>query len=382
MAEISVIIPAYNQAAYLAEAIQSVYSQTYKDWELVVVDDGSTDDTPQVLAGLRDSRLSIVRQANKGVSAARNTGIRLSSAPLVTFLDADDVFLPDKLEALREYLSDHPDVGLVVGGKQNIDSSGRTYEEKASTLTRLDFPELLLANDIPLGGVMIRRESLERVGGFDESMHSCEDWDLWLRLVVAGYKLSRVKQVVVAYRIHSGQVTGDATAMRIDTVGLWEKFFNLPNLPSYLLAYRGVAVASALVRTSARAFRSGEFETGNRDLTEAIKLDPSLRGAGYRKLADLFRGWAADPQTQDPEGFMLSITKHLPLSLFGLRRQLRQAVAAMILESFFGASRDSWRSRRRALVKALYYDPLWLTNRGVLRMVADTWLPFSPKRTM
>ena len=381
MADISVIIPAYNQAAYLAEAIQSVYAQTFTDWELVVVDDGSTDDTVQVLAGFQDSRISVVNQARKGVSAARNTGVCHSSAPLVTFLDADDLFLPDKLKALHRYLSDHPDVGLVVGGKLWIDSLGRNSGEKAGTLTRLDFPELLLTNDIPTSGLMIRREWLERVGGFDESMHTCEDWDLWLRLAAAGCQLSRVKTVVVAYRIHSGQVTGDAAAMRIGTLGLWEKFFNLPNLPSYLLPYRSLTVAAALVRTSARAFRSGEFEVGNRDLAKAITLDPSLSVAGYRKLADLLRGWAADPQTQDPEAYLISISKHLPSSLLALRRQLRQAVAAMILESFFGASRDSWRSRRQALVKALYYDPSWLTNRGILRMIADAWLPFSPKRT-
>jgi glycosyltransferase involved in cell wall biosynthesis len=381
MAEISVIIPAYNQAAYLAEAIQSVYDQTFTDWELVVVDDGSTDDTPRLLAGFQDSRMSVVRQANRGRSAARNTGICLTSAPLVSFLDADDLFLPDKMTELHRYLNDHPEVGLAVGGMQRVDSLGRTYEEKTITPTRLDFPGLLLGDDIQLGGVMIRREWLERVGGFDESMHTCEDWDLWLRLVVAGCQLSRVEKVVMAYRIHSGQVTGDVATMRIGTLGLWEKFFSLPNLPSDLLAYRSLAVASALVRTSARAFRSGDFETGNRDLAEAIKLDPSLSGAGYRKLADLLRGWAADPRTQDPEAYLISISKHLPSSLCGLRRQLRQAAASMILESCFGASRTIWRSRRRALIKALYHDPSWLTNRGVVRMLVEAWFPVARKRS-
>jgi hypothetical protein len=134
-------------------------------------------------------------------------------------------------------------------------------------------------------------------------------------------------------------------------------------------------VAAALVRTSARAFRSGDFETGNSDLAEAIRLDPSLSNIGYRKLADLLRGWAVDPQTQNAEAYLISISNHLPSSLFELRVWLRKAAAGVILESFFGASRDGWRGRRRQLLKALYYDPTWLANRGVLRMIAETWLP-------
>lgn len=380
MAEISVIIPAYNQAAFLPEAIQSVYDQTFTDWELVVVDDGSVDETSQVLASFKDSRINVIRQANKGVSAARNRGIFHSSAPLVSFLDADDLFVSDNMEVLHRYLKDHSEAGLVVGGRQRIDLSGRKYEEKAIMPSCLDFPDLLLGNDIPPDGMMVRRDWLECVGGFDESMHTCEDWDLWLRLVLAGCRFSRVEQVVVSYRIHSKQVTGNAAKMRTGTLGLWEKFFNLPNLPSDLLTYRNLAVASALVRTAARAFRAGEFETGNNDLIGAIELDPSLTKAGYKRLVELLRGWASDPQTQDPEAYLLAISNQVPPKLPKLGRQIRKAIAAMILESLFGKSKEVWRTKRLALIRAISYDPSWLTNRGVLRMILDAWFTLPAKR--
>lgn len=382
MAEISVIIPAYNQAAYLAEAIRSVIDQTFTDWELFVVDDGSTDNTAQILAGFQDPRIHVVRQANRGVSAARNTGIYYSSAPLITFLDADDLFMLDKMAVLYEYLKNHPNIGLVVGGMQSLDSSGRLFEEKIVSQTCLGFPGLLFGNDIPLGGVMLRRDWLNPVGGFDESMHTCEDWDLWLRLAVAGCQLSQVEKVVVAYRIHSGQVTRNAAKMRIDSLRMWDKFFAIPGLPADLLAYRDYTVASALVRTAARAFRSGEFEMGNSDLVNAIKMDPGLSSSGYKRLVDLLKGWAVDPQTQDSEAYILNVSRHVSLKLPGLRRQLRKAIAAMLLGPLFDTSPNVWRIQRKSLIKAILYDPSWLTNRGVLRMIVGAWFTLHPRRTI
>ncbi len=112
---VSVIIPAYNQARYVRKAIQSVFEQTFPNFELIVVDDGSTDETPQILASIIDPRMRVIRQPNAGLSAARNTGVRESTAPLVTLLDSDDFFLPDKLSVQKEYLDTHPEIGMVSG---------------------------------------------------------------------------------------------------------------------------------------------------------------------------------------------------------------------------------------------------------------------------
>jgi hypothetical protein len=231
-----------------------------------------------------------------------------------------------------------------------------------------------LENLIPVGGVMVRRAWLERTGGFDESMRAGEDWDLWLRLVVAGCQLGCVQKVVCAYRTHVGQMTQNAALMRAATLRVLDKVFNQPDLPSHWRVYENQAIAGVLVRSAARAFHSGEFEIGNNDLIEATKLDPGLISEGYNRLADILRGWASAPQTRDPEAYLLAISKHLPPPLGGLRRQLGQAIAAVILESLFGTSCEIWRARRKALMRAICYDPSWLLNRGVLRMLTYAWL--------
>lgn len=374
MVNVSVIVPAYNQGAYLAEAIRSVRDQTFTEWELVIVNDGSTDDTSQVLSRFDDSRMRVVVQPHKGVSAARNAGIHNTSAPLVAFLDADDAFMPDAIAALRAHLMAAPDVGVAVGARR-VHASGGKAGATSNRPLRLGFPELLLENDIPLDGAMIRREWLQRVGGFDESLDTNEDWDLWLRLLIAGCRLARLEKIVVSYRIHAGQVTQDEAKMRIGTMSLWDKFFNLPNLPPDLHAYRDVALSAARVRTAARAFRARQFTVGNSDLVEATKLDAGLCRDRYKRLVDLLRGWADDPLTPDPEAYLVAVSKHVTPELPGLRRQLRKATAAMILEPLFGASPNMRRRGKWPIVKAIVYDPSWLTNRGVLRMMMEGWRP-------
>jgi hypothetical protein len=116
---------------------------------------------------------------------------------------------------------------------------------------------------------------------------------------------------------------------------------------------------------------------GNNDLIEAIQLDPGLASANYKRLVELLVGWASDLQTEDPESYLLAVSDHVS-KLPGLRHQLRKAIAAMILGSLFGTSQEVRRTQRKALIKAILYDPSWITNRGVLRMIVEAWFIPSP----
>jgi glycosyltransferase involved in cell wall biosynthesis len=200
MSAISVIIPTYNHAAFVGEAIQSVLGQTFRDLELVVVDDGSTDATQEVLGQVGDPRLCVVRQANAGLLAARSAGVNATTAPFVTFLDADDVFLPDTLATMEQYLRAHPDVGLVAGGVRYIDSAGRVLGEHVAMPASLDVADLLLHNPITVSGILLRRTWYERVGGFATGRvyDACGDWHLWLRLRAAGCPFGWVERAVVS----------------------------------------------------------------------------------------------------------------------------------------------------------------------------------------
>lgn len=371
---ISVIIPAYNQARYVSQSLQSVLNQTYPNFELIVVDDGSTDETPQIIARVQDPRVRVIRQANAGLSAARNTGLRESSAPLVTFLDADDYFLPDKLEVLLRFLEEHPDTGLVAGKARYIDHLSNTLPSPAMPSTRLDLPELLYENPICVSSILMRRMWLERVGVFDETLRACEDWDMWLRLLAAGCPMAWVEHEVVAYRIHPGQMTSQSVRMQKAIFSVLDKFFSQPQLSRNLSAQKNRVYAVALVHAAAYAYLANEFESATRDLAEAVRLDPTLQDDRYKRLIELLVAWAHDPRASDPRSFLRRIVVHLPPTQRDLAMPLRRAVSDVMLAPLFKGTKETWRARKMDLIQAVLYKPDWLLNRGVWRMLVDAWL--------
>ncbi|MEP7308727.1 MAG: glycosyltransferase family 2 protein [Acidobacteriota bacterium] len=181
---VSVVIPVFNRPAAVRRAIDSVLGQTYQDFEIIVVDDGSTDATPAAVEALADPRIRLIRHGrNRGGSAARNTGIRASSAPYVAFLDSDDEWLPTKLAQQLEVFERSSDqVGLVYTGAERVFPDGSV--SRHIPRRRVDLSLALLTDNVvgetSLG--MVRRSALEAVDGFDESLPSCQDLDLWLRV--------------------------------------------------------------------------------------------------------------------------------------------------------------------------------------------------------
>jgi glycosyltransferase involved in cell wall biosynthesis len=180
--EISVVIPTYNRSSLVAEAVASVLAQRGVDCEVIVVDDGSTDDTREQLAPLA-GRVHYHRQDHAGVSSARNTGIRLARADWVAFLDSDDLWLPRKLAAQRDHLNAHPGFAVCQTGEIWLHRGRRRnqkgYHQKPEGHC---FPQLLERCLVSPSAVMIRKRLLEAVGGFDPALPACEDYDLWLRI--------------------------------------------------------------------------------------------------------------------------------------------------------------------------------------------------------
>jgi len=301
---VSVIVPAYNQGHYVGEAIQSVLDQTYQDFEIIVVDDGSTDKTAEVTKSFSDPRVHYIYQENRGLSGARNTGIRHSAGIYLTFLDSDDLFLPEKLELLVACLGDNSEIGLVAGQAIPINETGQPVGRIFDVPLPEDTSQLLLGNPLHVGSVMVRREWQVKAGFFDESLRSYEDWDMWLRLALLGCKMGWVDQPVSLYRFHQAQMTRDGQQMTTATFAVLEKTYNDPSLPVAWQAIRDQAYSQAYIRAAAQAYTARDYDSAGDCLNQAVQLNPQLVADNARLLARQVAGWAHYAKTGDSLAFL------------------------------------------------------------------------------
>lgn len=186
-APVTVVIPAYNDAAWIADAITSVLTQTMRPAEILVVDDGSMDDTAELVRDRFGSMVTVISRANGGPSRARNTGIEAASQPYLAFLDADDVWIPAKLERQVRFLETSPDIGLVATDwvRDAHELPAEVPDLEGVPKTAIRYADLLALNRFQTSTVVTRTKLLQEVGGFDPAVDGAEDWDLWVRLAQA-----------------------------------------------------------------------------------------------------------------------------------------------------------------------------------------------------
>ncbi len=224
--QVSVIIPTYNRARAADRAVRSVLHQSYQDLEIIVVDDGSTDDTQKVIEELDDQRLRYIRhERNRGGSAARNTGIEAAHGHYIAFLDSDDEWLPQKLERQAQFLqSSEPSVGAVCAGFVVVDERGHTGGVRIPSDRSVTLDELFCRNSIGTAStVVVKRECFERVQ-FDPAMESCQDWDMWIRLAKR-YKFAFVPEVLVRYHFNRyGMITANSRAVADGHLRIAQKY--------------------------------------------------------------------------------------------------------------------------------------------------------------
>jgi glycosyltransferase involved in cell wall biosynthesis len=209
---VSVVMPVRDGERFLQEALDSTLAQTLDDLELIVVDDGSTDSTANLLAesAQGDRRVRVHRQTPGGLTVALNAGCALAEAPLIARMDADDVMLPDRLERQIAYLEAHPDVALLGGGIVLVDETGREIDREPGR-ARLDF---LVRNELTHATVMMRADALRALGGY--RLDQSEDYDLWLRFDER-YGVAALAESVIHYRLHPGQFS--VTALERQALG-------------------------------------------------------------------------------------------------------------------------------------------------------------------
>ncbi len=376
---VSAIIPAHNQGRYLVEAVASVLQQTLADLEVIVVDDGSTDDTARVARGFGDPRVHYVYQNNRGLSAARNTGIRRARGRYLTFLDADDLFLPRKLELLVGALEQNPAAGIAAGQAVPIDERGRPVGRIFDKPLPDEPAQLLAGNPLHVGSIVVRASWQARVGFFDESLRSYEDWDMWLRLALAGCRSVWVPRPVSCYRFHRSQMTRNGDRMTAACFAVLDKLFARGDLPESWRRAEDIAYSRAHLRAAAQAYLARDFGTAAGHLVQAVTRDPTLLEEDARRLADHFRSWTELPKVGAPLNFLEDIYGHLPPALRRLaaRRRLHLGRAAAELALRAGDLGDL-RAARRYGWRALRYRPLFLLNWRLVRMSARAMLARRP----
>lgn len=227
---VSVIIPVYNGSGYLLEAIDSVLSQTYRYYEIMVVDDGSTDDTAALLQPyLRQNseQIRYVYQANQGVGAARNHGIRQARGSWIAFLDQDDVWLPEKLALQTNQAQLKPQSGIIHSGWQIIDAQGnvRSTVQPWQGLPELTLSAWICWKPIFLGAMLFRQDWLSQVGGFDATWQQTGDVELGLRLAALGCPAVWVQQATVQYRQHPANTSRNVQEQIGELSAMLDRFF-------------------------------------------------------------------------------------------------------------------------------------------------------------
>ena len=265
---VSVIIPAYNAAAYIGGALASVFAQTFEDYEVIVVNDGSPD-TPALERALApyDGRIVYVEQENRGPSGARNTAIGVARGRYVALLDSDDEWLPEYLAEQVRMFEAEPRLDMVYADAELFgDSSlaGKTFMEGAPSRGPVTFESLLrYESSIITSGTVARKQALVEAGLFDEAFVRCEDFDLWLRLAHRGGRISYQRRVLARHRAHAESLAADAIRMVEAQVGVLEKSLRL--LP--LTAAQRELIERQLLNCSAqidlergkRHFAAGEY---------------------------------------------------------------------------------------------------------------------------
>ena len=277
---VSVLMPVYNSRQYLAQAVDSVRQQTLPAWQLIIVDDGSTDDTPRLLRAYDDDpRIICLRQENAGPATARNTALARATGRYTAFLDSDDLWPPDYLARMTAALEASPETVLAFSGWQYVDEEGQPLPQAIGVhqgmVARLR-DDLAWRNQLMPSGVVARREALAACGGFDPDLRGTEDWDLFLRLMALG-PFAGVPDVLMWYRTHADNLSDGIEAMEQERFKVHSKHLGgLDSQPSSWPAARRQAAAYAVFVSALAYLRLGQQDAALDKLGQALRGWPEM----------------------------------------------------------------------------------------------------------
>jgi len=266
---VSVVIPTYNRAHLIGKAIQSVFNQSYQDFEIIIIDDGSTDNTEEIIKGYKDKRINYIKhERNQGISAARNIGIKKARGEYIAFLDSDDEWLPEKLDKqIKVFQNEPPEVGVVCSWSFKINEKGN-YIGKVCLPKKEGYmyKDLLSSNNLSVPTLLIRKECFEKVGLFDNLLNGQEDWDMWIR-IAKYYRFVLIKAPLAKRRIHSKQISNDLERKIITAHRILLKYSDELKKSRSIYSKHYFYIGNRLCHM-------GKIKEGQRYLLKAISLYP------------------------------------------------------------------------------------------------------------
>ncbi|MCS6881932.1 MAG: glycosyltransferase family A protein [Oscillochloridaceae bacterium] len=323
---VSVIIPTFNRADLLPQTIESCLAQTYRNLEVIVVDDGSTDATAEVVARY-GPKVIYVKQDRQGVGRARRRGVQQASGEYITFLDSDDLMLPTKIERQAQVLAEHPEVGLCHGWYYAIDEHGRKLDLMTDIPETDVLTELICRCFIWSGAPLVRRASLEALGVCGAAWErGIYDWDLWLHIALAGHRFFCIRAPLGAYRIHASALSSNIQVVARRIFGILDRVYDDPRTPAALHPVKERAYATWHTWFAFRSYAACAWEAAQRHLTLALASAESPI-AHPAALARQIAYHAVNGRSADPLKYLDDVFAHLPPQVEGVQAYHRQVRA-------------------------------------------------------
>lgn len=377
MTHVTVVIPCCNQREYVADAIRSALSQSHLSLDVVVVDDGSTDGSSEVVgrsAAAAGGRVTLLRQENAGLAAARNRGLAASRGEYVWFLDSDDRLHRSAVADLSSRLDARPELALVCCGWREVADDGVTVLGSMRPHPHEDLLTALLLRKLFFfaSATLLRRSSLERAGGFDARLRWGEDVDLWLRLALAGAKFDFHDGALLDYRVHAASMTAQIDATQIEH---WQRglrlFFARPDLPTDLRELEKEAWSMLHLESAGRFLRLGRMAQAREQLQAAQDsgFEPD-KHANRQRFLDWAAGTAASSRTVDGAAFMTALFAALPEAWSAWRPLRGQALGRFHAARAFALMAAGRRGEARPhAMRAVWGDVTQRANRGLWRIL-------------
>ena len=381
---ITVVIPTYNHERFLRDAVESALAQTYPFVEIIVVDDGSTDNTPVLMETYAD-RVQYIRQTNRGLSGARNSGILAARGEFIALLDADDFWQHNYLRVTHKALIADVGLGAVQTGLRFVDGQGKPLPQSGVATVPNDqmYDRLLDGEFFAPSAVVIRRWALAAVGLFDLDLRASEDWEIWLR-VAHSYRFAGIAEPLLNYRVHGNNMSGDPEYMlKYQLLALEKHFGKMEDDPAVWDRELQRAFAAVAYFAAQGYLLRGDLEQGAHFLRQALEANPSLTESLsiFYELGcvDQPLGRRGDPKTlnlkKNSELVLTTLTKIFRAPDLPKRLSVKEASAFAHAYRALGTLAYNSNDRQHAqqyLLQAIRWQPLWLTEKAFIAMFAKT----------